>query len=169
MRSGQNMQAWWLLTIIVVLLVMMSAVACKGKDGATGASGSTGVSGNDGVNGRDGNDGTSGTNGTNGHDGSNGVDGHDGAPGQSIIGPQGPSGAPGVDAPRITIVPLCPGHTSYPGVFIEVALCIEGQLYAVYSKNDGFLTLIPPGGYHSNAVGSACDLNVKPNCEVDFD
>ena len=111
-----------------------------------------------------------------------------GAPGQTVTGPQGPQGDTGPTGPKgdpgqpgdqgasgpagsdgtvITIVQLCPGQTAYPGVFIEVAMCINDNLYAVYSANDGFLTLIPPGTYHSNAIGSACNLTVKPHCVVE--
>lgn len=72
-----------------------------------------------------------------------------------------------VQAPQpLAIVKFCAESTSYPSTFPEVGFCIEGQLYAVYSANDGFLTLIPPGQYRSNAIGSACNFTVSDNCVI---
>lgn len=75
----------------------------------------------------------------------------------------GVAGAPGA---AVTPVQLCPGTTTYPSTFTEVAFCISNQLYAVYSANDGFLTLIPPGNYTSNGINSRCNLTVLSNCVV---
>lgn len=72
----------------------------------------------------------------------------------------------GVDGTQITVVQLCPGTPVYPSVFIEIALCIQDALYAVYSANGGFLTLLSPGGYGSNAIGSSCGFTVGPHCQV---
>lgn len=91
---------------------------------------------------------------------------------QGIPGPRGEQGVPGLQGPRgsdgtqITVVKLCPGATSYPNVFVEVAMCIDSKLYAVYSANNGFLTYLPPGRYQSNAIGSACSFTVGAGCEV---
>lgn len=91
---------------------------------------------------------------------------------QGYIGPSGPIGIPGDEGPPgrdtvpIRVIQLCPGVTTYPTVFVEVALCINQELWGVYSANGGFLTLLPPGNYSSNAIGSACNLTIKPNCEV---
>lgn len=89
------------------------------------------------------------------------------------VGPQGPAGVQGAVGPAgangtaITVVQFCPGNGSqYPRMFPEVGFCINNSIYAVYSANDGFLTLIPPGTYQSNAVGSTCDFTVLDNCEV---
>lgn len=87
-----------------------------------------------------------------------------GTPGQN--GNDGSDGQDGVDATPVTIVTLCPGVTSYPGVFVEVAVCLQGNLYAVYSVPNAFLTYIPPGNYTSNGIGSSCNLTVHPNCVV---
>lgn len=87
-----------------------------------------------------------------------------GAPGSD--GANGSNGKNGHDGTKVIVVNLCPGYTSYPEVFLEVALCINNQLYAVYSIPNTFFTLIPPGIYTSNAIGSACNLVVKPNCVV---
>jgi hypothetical protein len=90
-----------------------------------------------------------------------GQQGAQGIPGQSIVGPAGLNGTP------ITIVQFCPGVTpAYPTTFPEVGLCINEQIYAVYSANDGFLTEIPTGTYTSTAIGSACNFVVGPNCIV---
>lgn len=100
----------------------------------------------------------------------------DGAPGVAgEVGQQGAAGTPGLngsdgqngqDATPVTVVQLCPGVTTYASVFVEVALCLNGSLYGVYSANGGFLTYLPPGAYNSNAIGSACSLVVGDNCEV---
>lgn len=94
---------------------------------------------------------------------------------QGIPGPQGPSGntgatgisgAAGTNGTVITIIQFCPGVETYPSVFPEVGLCINNKIYAVYSKNDGFLTEVVPGAYNSNAVGSNCNFTVLPNCVI---
>lgn len=90
--------------------------------------------------------------------------GHDGGVGPS--GPSGAPGSPGLNATPITIVNLCPGVTTYPTTFVEVGFCINNNLYAVYSENNGFLTYVPPGSYSSNAHGSSCSLVVHTNCVV---
>lgn len=87
-----------------------------------------------------------------------------GAPGQSIVGPQGPAG---IDGTIITVVQFCHNVApSYPSTFPETGLCINGNLYGVYSANDGFLALLPPGAYNSNAIGSNCNFTILPNCVV---
>jgi hypothetical protein len=58
-------------------------------------------------------------------------------------------------------VQFCPGTPNYPAVFPEVGFKINNQIYAVYSLNNGFLTLLTPGYYSSNAVGSACNFTVN--------
>jgi len=78
---------------------------------------------------------------------------------------QGPKGDPGKDADPIKVVQLCPGSSNY-GVFIEVAICQNNQLWGVYSANGGFLTMLPPGRYSSNGIGSACNFTVLDNCQV---
>lgn len=115
------------------------------------------------------------------HDGRDGapgesVQGPQGDPGQSIVGPSGPVGATGspgingtngVNAPATTIVQLCPGFVAaYPNVFPEVALCLNHKLYGVYSANDGFMVLMPPGAYSSNGINASCTFTVKENCVV---
>jgi hypothetical protein len=88
----------------------------------------------------------------NGINGTNGLNGEPGEP-----------GAPGT---LVTPIQFCEGTSSYPSAFPEVGFCINSELYAVYSTHGGFLTLIPPGEYSSNAVGSKCNFKVLANCEI---
>lgn len=97
--------------------------------------------------------------------GEKGDDGQVGAPGHD--GSDGKDGQDGEDANPVTTVKLCPGESTYPSKFVEIALCIDGRLFAVYSKNGGFLTEIPPGTYSSKGIGSRCNLKVKVNCVVE--
>lgn len=101
--------------------------------------------------------------GAQGATGATGATGSQGATGAT--GATGAQGAAGTNATPTTIVNLCPGTTTYPGVFVEIGFCINSQLYAVYSS-PVFLTLVPPGTYSSQGLGSACSLTVGPNCTV---
>lgn len=84
-----------------------------------------------------------------------------------IPGPTGATGPAGANGTAITVVQFCAGVTpSYPSTFPETGLCINGNIYAVYSANDGFLTEIVPGAYNSNAIGSSCSFTVLPNCLI---
>lgn len=79
-------------------------------------------------------------------------------------GATGPTGSPGQNANPVTVVQLCPNSTAhYPNVFVEEALCINKQLYAVYSIPNAFLTVLTPGAYRSDAIGSACNFTVTQN------
>lgn len=97
-----------------------------------------------------------------------GRDGKDGEPGVAgAVGARGPegqagqSGPAGQDGTAVVPVKFCSGQATYPSKFPEYGLCINGQLFAVYSANDGFLTLIPNGSYQSNAIGSSCSFVVN--------
>jgi hypothetical protein len=128
----------------VSLLLAVLLCACVGKKGDQGIQGLPG---------------------SNGIDGTNGVDGAQGP--QGLPGPQGIPGPTGQDGTQITVVQFCPNDTpSYPSTFPEVGVCIDNQLYAVYSTHGGFLALLTPGIYNSNAVGSNCDFTVLPNCQI---
>ena len=87
---------------------------------------------------------------------------------QTVIcnGVQGQPGLPGTPGTKITLVQFCAETPSYPSTFPEVGLCIDGNLYAVYSIPGSFLALITPGRYQSNGIGSSCSFTVLPNCEV---
>lgn len=114
-------------------------------------------------------DGVPGTNGTNGQDGAVGETGPVGDTGsQGAPGIAGNDGVNGQDGTQIVPVKFCSQVANYPTTFPEYGLCINNQLYAVYSALDGFLTLIPPGLYNSNAIGSACTFEVKANCAVEL-
>ncbi len=93
--------------------------------------------------------------------GSRGTDGLQGETGST-----GPQGNPGSDANSVTVVQLCPGVTTYPSVFSEVAFCIQHKLYATYSANGGFSTEIVPGAYSSNGINSSCSFTVGLDCLV---
>jgi len=86
---------------------------------------------------------------------------------QGMAGANGTNGTNGVDASSVVPIQLCPGFVpTYPNVFPEYALCIDHQLYGVYSANGGFMALLPPGVYSSNGIGATCNLTVKANCVV---
>lgn len=89
---------------------------------------------------------------------SNGAKGATGSTGAT-----GASGSPGL---VFSSVQFCTGTTTYPSTFLEVGFCINNTLYAVYSANNGFLFVVPPGNYTSQAIGSSCNFTVKPNCVI---
>ncbi len=129
----------------LLFTILLVITACRGTTGHDGAT----------IQGPKGDTGSIGATGPSGNDGVNGSDG---------VSIQGPAGA---DGTQITIVQLCPGvTTTYPGVFVEVGICIEGKLYGVYSQNGGFMTYLADGAYTSNAIGSACNLVVH-GCQVE--
>lgn len=107
----------------------------------------------------------------NGHDGSTGAAGQQGRPGiqgqqgnQGQTGAQGAQGLAGADGTVITMVKLCPGTPSHT-VFVEYAMCVNGQLYGVYSANSGFLALLSDGAYTSDGIGADCSLAIS-GCNV---
>lgn len=63
-------------------------------------------------------------------------------------------------------IQFCKAVSNYPTVFPELGFCIDHNLYAVYSANNGFLVLVPPGVYDSNAIGSSCTFTVVDNCGI---
>lgn len=81
-------------------------------------------------------------------------------------GADGQNGVDGEDATPVTVVKLCPGVTTYPSIFVEIAFCVSGKLYATYSTHGGFSTELAPGIYSSNAVGSKCTFTVAENCVI---
>lgn len=90
--------------------------------------------------------------------------GETGLPGAT--GPQGSPGIPGLpglDATPITTVSFCGGPSVYPSNFPEYGIVIGGNIYGVYSANGGFLALLPPGLYLSNAIGSTCTFTINVN------
>ena len=125
----------------IALILLCGLTACRGPEGHKG------------------------TNGVDGKDGVNGIDGRNGENGAT--GPVGTTGPAGADGHIAVVIPLCAGTPTYASVFVEVALCINQELYAVYSANGGFLTKILPGTYSSNAIGSRCDFKVIQNCQIE--
>lgn len=84
-----------------------------------------------------------------------------GATGETgATGATGAQGQAGINATPITIVQFCPGTPQYPSVFPEIGLCLNNHIYAVYSANNGFLVILTPGLYQSNAIGSSCTFSV---------
>lgn len=81
-------------------------------------------------------------------------------------GPKGDVGAPGQDVTPVTVVSFCGGPSVYPSNFPEYGLVIGGQVFGVYSTNGGFLALLPPGVYSSNAVGSSCTFTINADATV---
>lgn len=128
--------------VICLLLAVITLSACRGPRGDEGSNGQTVV-------------------------GPTGPQGIQGLPG--LVGPMGPAGlngSNGSDA-SIGIVQLCPGVSNY-GTFVEIALRINGDLYAVYSANGGFMTYLAPGNYTSNGIGAACNLTVNADGTVSY-
>jgi hypothetical protein len=78
----------------------------------------------------------------------------------------GVNGTNGTNATPVTTVQFCPGSTNYPSTFLEYGICLNNEIYGVYSVNGGFLALLPPGAYNSNAVGSTCNFTILPNCGI---
>lgn len=86
---------------------------------------------------------------------------------QGLQGNPGVAGLAGANGTVITTVQFCKGVTAtYPSVFPEYGLVINGGIYAVYSANDGYLAYLPPGYYSSNAIGSACNFTVNPDATI---
>lgn len=81
-------------------------------------------------------------------------------------GTNGVNGATGTPGTLIQSVQLCPGTPTYPSTFPEVAFCIAGDLYAVYSIPNAFMTLLTPGAYSSNGINSSCTFTITENCGI---
>lgn len=111
--------------------------------------------------------GCTGPRGDSGSQGTPGLQGPAGNTGPAgATGPQGATGPSGADGTSIVWVQFCQGTTTYPADFQEGGLCISGNIYGVYSANNGFLTLLPPGAYNSNAIGSSCNFTIQANCVI---
>lgn len=89
--------------------------------------------------------------------------------GRGEKGDKGDPGIPGLDGAQITLIQFCPNSTpTYPSIFPESAFCISNQVYAILDQGNGYdyLTIITPGAYTSQGVGSVCNFIVKENCEI---
>lgn len=82
-----------------------------------------------------------------------------------LTGSSGTNGSNGTNATPVTIVQFCPSSfvPSYPNTFPEIGFVIGGKIYAVYSANGGFLTLLTPGEYSSDGINSSCNFTVTAN------
>lgn len=88
--------------------------------------------------------------------------------GSTVLLLNGTNGAQGQQGiVPFTPIEFCPGTIAvYPSVFPEYGFLINGSVYGVYSTNGGFLTVLPPGVYNSNAVGSACTFTINSDGTV---
>ena len=85
------------------------------------------------------------------------------------IGATGATGAQGNAGTQISVVQFCPSKfiPTYPNTFPEIGLCLNNTtLIGVYSANDGFLAVLPPGSYESDGINASCAFTIGPNCEV---
>lgn len=77
------------------------------------------------------------------------------------------NGSNGTNGTLVIPQQFCPGYVqSYPSTFAESGLCIGGQMYGVYSANDGFLALMPSGIYQSHGINSDCTFTLSSNCKI---
>lgn len=82
-------------------------------------------------------------------------------------GTPGTPGHDGVDLTPISFVQFCQGvQPSYPDSFAEIGICVNHNLYGVYSANGGFMVLLPPGAYSSNGINASCGFTVTADCGV---
>ena len=76
-------------------------------------------------------------------------------------GTNGINGTNGTNGTVITPIQFCKNPvTTYPSTFAEVGFCINGEIYAVYSANSGFLSPIPDGNYESDGINASCNFTV---------
>ena len=163
------------LASLVICIVTLSA--CAGPVGPQGAQGIQGETGATGSQGPAGPQGAPGTNGSScsvaavpasnvAPNGGSLIQCTDGTQSLVLNGTNGTNGSNGTPGTLVTPIQFCPGTPSYPSTFPEVGFCINNQIYAVYSANNGFLTVVEPGTWSSNAIGSSCTFTVSANCQV---
>jgi hypothetical protein len=179
MNKNMNKAVVFCVTVSAICLVASQLSGCgksilQGAPGAVGAQGPAGAPGADctvttvGANNVAPNGGSliscpdgssslvlNGTNGSNGNAGATGATGATGA-----------AGTNGSNGTVVAPVQFCKGTGSYPSTFPEVGFCINNNLYAVYSANDGFLTEVLPGTWSSDGINSSCTFTVSANCVV---
>ncbi len=143
--------------LLITAMILSACGQIKGPAGETGAQGDTGGQGEAGSTGVQGSTGNTGPVGAQGPGGSMGA-----------TGATGSTGAAGTDGTSVTTVQLCPGYTTtYPSVFAETAMCITGNLFAVYwDGHNAWLTEIPPGSYSSTSSSAPCSFTVVAGCQV---
>lgn len=89
--------------------------------------------------------------------------------GSTVItnGASGATGSQGQPGESLQVVQFCPGvDPVYPSTFPEVGVCLDGNIYGVYSANGGFLSELPPGTYNSNGINASCTFTIGENCSV---
>ncbi len=98
-----------------------------------------------------------------------GTKGEVGASGQNgLVGETGASGSQGLPGTSVQPIQLCPPSfvPTYPNIFVEYGLCINNEMWGVYSQNGGFMTKLPPGTYSSNGINASCTFVILPNCVI---
>jgi hypothetical protein len=84
-------------------------------------------------------------------------------------GATGLQGNPGQDSDQVTIFKFCPNVTgNYPSIFPEYGIRLDSKVYAVYSSNGGFLTLLTPGTYKTTGIGSNCNFTVNSDGSLSY-
>lgn len=142
--------------IFTVIALGLSMAACAGPKGEQGIVGEKGPAG------------ASGLNCTVSNVSSSDVAPNGGAlvqcPDNQVLLLNGANGAAGT---VVTPLQFCPDSSaSYPSTFPEFGFKINGAIYAVYSANGGFLSLLSPGTYSSNGINSSCTFTVNTDATI---
>ncbi len=84
-------------------------------------------------------------------------------------GHQGLPGLPGANATPITLFKFCPNAVgSYASSFPEYGIRVNNDIYAVYSANGGFLTLLLPGPYVTTGIGVNCNFTINTDGSLSY-
>lgn len=75
-------------------------------------------------------------------------------------GANGSNGSNGTNAVPVEFIKFCPASVPSYGNFPEYGIKVETKIYAVYSANNGFLTLLSPGTYVTASTGLNCNFTV---------
>lgn len=76
-------------------------------------------------------------------------------------GDTGATGAAGMNATSVEFVKFCNSANPSYGSFPEYGMRVGTKIYAVYSANNGFLTLLSPGTYVTTSTGLNCNFTVN--------
>ena len=155
--------------LLIAFITVLALASCgeQSFQPIAGPKGDKGDQGEKGDKGDQGDVGAQGLQGIQGIVGPQGIQGEVGPQGvQGVIGPQGIAGVDGAPGTVVTFVKFCNEVTNYPSTFPEYGLCVNNQIFAVYSANGGFGVVIPPGTYYSNGINSSCNFTVNANCVI---
>lgn len=85
----------------------------------------------------------------------------------ACAGSKGDLGATGANGAAVTVVTFCPGTTPPPlSTFPVTGLCINNQVYGIYTSSTSFLGVLPVGSYNAASIDSACSFNILPDCVI---